>query len=400
MGKKVGYLHKFRMSNWPMVATVIIPIAIIGVWYTLLGGAATSTSSFEPENGGLSGSAAMVTDNAASNNKAIRFATTSGNGACTISDKLVNSCRPWLGAFANTNPSYASDIKSQILGHEELIGRELDMVHTYHPAGNNTLSQTDTYFAKRPGTILVLNWKPTNTWRDADGNNTSVNAGIDQMANSIKTLGATKIMLILFHEPENDVTTDPNCPNVTYKGNAGTPTDYRNMWANVQNRFDAAGVDNVVWGMNYMGFSAWNCLIKDLWPGNNLVDWVLWDPYSGSNAESWDEVVSVYYNWFTQNSDAQHDFVSKPWGLGEFGIGHGNTQTADQAHTYQFYDDAKASLAANRYPRIKAYLNFDTQGVHDTQIAYVTKTHEFDPVELQHYKAFAQDPRFTNDHYQ
>lgn len=366
--------------------------AIVGVYYLRFSEAATSVASRETESGVLANGASLVSDSAASGGMAVRFAAATGGQECAISSKLVNSCRPWLGGFANSNASFASDTKSQILGHESLIGRQLDMPHTYHPVGSNTLSAADTYFATRPNTILVTNWKPANIWKDADGSNASINAGIDQMANSIKSLGTTKIMLVVFHEPENDVSSDPNCPDVSYKGSAGTPTDYRNMWANVRSRFDNAGVTNVVWAMNYMGFSAWNCLVKDLWPGNDKVDWVMWNPYSGSNAQTWDDAASIYYDWLTQNSDAQHDFLSKPWGLGEFGIGHGNTQVADQAHTYQFYDDIKASLVANRYPRIKAYLGFDTQGVHDTQIAYVTVTHEYDAVELQHYKNFAQDP--------
>ena len=51
------------------------------------------------------------------------------------------------------------------------------------------------------------------------------------------------------------------------------------MWHNVRARFDALGVTNVVWVMNYMGWKDWNCVVKDLWPGNDYVDWVMWDPY-------------------------------------------------------------------------------------------------------------------------
>jgi beta-mannanase len=385
-------------KRWAMLA-IFLTVGSAGILTVLNTSAATFVVKSETEAGTISAQASIVADSAASAGNAVKFGTTSTTD-CTISAKLVNSCRPWLGGFASANVQFASDAKSQLLGHESLIGRQLDMAHTYHPAGNNTLSATDKYFATRPDTILVMNWKPSANWKDASGDNASVNAGIDQMAASIKTLGDTKILLVLYHEPENDVSSDVNCPDVAYKGSAGTPTDYRNMWANVQNRFEAAGTTNVVWGMNYMGFASWNCLIKDLWPGNGRVDWVLWDPYSGSNADTWDDAVGRYYDWFTQNSDSTHDFLSKPWGLGEFGIGHGTTLTADQAHTYQFYDDAKAGLSNNKYSRIKAYLNFDSQGVHDTQIAYVTTTHAYDASELQHYKAFAQDPRFSDSFYQ
>ena len=50
------------------------------------------------------------------------------------------------------------------------------------------------------------------------------------------------------------------------------------MWHNVRHRFDALGVTNVVWVMNYTGYVTGQCLTKDLWPGNDYVDWVMWDP--------------------------------------------------------------------------------------------------------------------------
>jgi hypothetical protein len=395
------YIHKMLTDAGirPMGVGIIALIAVTGTILTLSSRAATLTTSTESESGVLSGQAKVITDATASNNQAVQFAAAAG-GTCTVSATLVNSCRPWLGAWASQYSEVGADVKSQLLGHEQRIGRELDIVHTYHTVGSNTLSSADIYFANRANTILMTNWKPAAVWADADGSDANVNASIDQMANSVKSLGSKKIMLVVFHEPENDVTSDPNCPNIAYKGSAGTPADYRAMWANVRSRFNAAGVTNVVWVMNYMGFETWDCLVKDLWPGNANVDWLAWDPYSGTNTQDWDESVSRAYDMFEQTSDASHNFVSKPWALGEFGIGHGNTQTADQAHTYLFYDDAKAGLDTNKYPRLKAYINFDAQGMHDTQIAYVTTTHVYDAVELQHYQAFAQDPRFTDAFYE
>ena len=63
--------------------------------------------------------------------------------SCTVSAKLVNSCRPWLGAFAYNYPQTAADAKSQLLYHEQRIGRQADVVHSYHPAGNNQLSSVE-----------------------------------------------------------------------------------------------------------------------------------------------------------------------------------------------------------------------------------------------------------------
>ena len=69
--------------------------------------------------------------------------------------------------------------------------------------------------AKRPGTIALVNWRVANRWADGDGRSATVNAQIDGMANSIKALGTTKIMLTVHHEPENDISPggDPELPD-------------------------------------------------------------------------------------------------------------------------------------------------------------------------------------------
>ena len=106
------------------------------------------------------------------------------------------------------------------------------------------------------------------------------------------------------------------------------------MWHNVRARFDALGITNVVWVMNFMGYEGWNCVENAVWPGNDFVDWVMWDPYP-RNA-TWAYHVGGFYNWLTTHSDAEHNYLSKPWGLAEFG----NNGTS-QANVYQMYDDAQ-----------------------------------------------------------
>lgn len=308
---------------------------------------------------------------------------------CTTID-LYNPCRPLLGGYVANYPQVASDTKSQILYHEQRIGRQLDIVHTYHPTGSNTLSATDIYFANRPNTYLSTTWKPsaTNQWSKADGSDPVTNAGIDSMADSIKSLGAKKIFLSLAHEPENDVINDgANCTNLTYKGSSGTPTEYRAMWKNVEKRFRDKGVTNVIWVMNYMGFSYWNCLVDDLWPGDatTRVDWIFFDPYTNSDGTSWARTAGDFYK--TLSNDKLHNFTSLPWGLGEFGSGG----TSSQAHAYQYYQDIKKSLDNHTYPNIKAYNVFDSDGHSKTRVEY-SPDGVFDAQEQKEYNALANDP--------
>jgi fibronectin type 3 domain-containing protein len=310
---------------------------------------------------------------------------TADEPVCHISTLLVNSCRPWIGAASG---GYGpSSFTARMANHEARIGRQLDVVHTYLQA-RTVITPDIASMAKRPGTIALVNWRPAQVWANAAGGDEAVNAQIDDMAASIKALGSTKIMLSIHHEAERDISPggDPSCPTVTFAGSAGSVSDYVAMWQNIRSRFDALGVDNVVWVMNYMGYKSWNCVVKDLWPGNDYVDWVTWDPYT--SAASWSSMVGTFYSFLTANSDEAHDFMSKPWGLSEFGF-----NGANQTIGYQFYDDALKGVRDGLFPKLKMLAVWDskTNSSDDVRLQYTSKG-VVDQVEQDHYNAFVNDP--------
>ncbi|MBI5090226.1 MAG: hypothetical protein HZB15_15565, partial [Actinobacteria bacterium] len=259
-------------------------------------------------------------------------------------------------------------------------------MHLYHSPGTRPLNAVDRFYIRRANTIAMLNWKPAVHWSDAGGSDPVVNAEIDATADDIKSLGATKVLLTLFHEPEDDVSGGADGCS-TYKGSAGTPADYRAMWRNVRERFADRGVTNAIFVMNYMGASQWDCMVDDLWPGDDLVDWVMWDPYSESTP--WSETIGRFYAFLERSTDADHHYTSKPWGLGEWGVWRG----ASQQFTYDFYDDARASIAANEFPRLQLYSVFDhgATAPGTARIGYDARD-VWDPTEVAHYRALANDP--------
>lgn len=312
--------------------------------------------------------------------------------SCTVSAILVNSCRPWLGSRVKGYPQAASDDKSQVLYEESSIaGRQNDIAHTFHPVGDNQLSSYDKYLATRPGGYLLTNWKPTNNW----ANISQDNAAIDSMANSIKSIAPQKIFLALHHEPQNDVTSDPNCPNLGYVGSAGTPTDYRNMWAYVHNRFAQDGVNNVVWVLIYQGYKKWDCLIPDLYPGNSLVDWIGMDDYGTTQNPNFITNTQRVYDLLTADSDTTHDFLSKPWALTEWNFCGG---TSAEGVTY--YNEAKQAVDSGNFPRIHAWVMFDALGTGVTQIPGCLLAYDsdgtYDNSRVSAYRAYANDANFKD----
>lgn len=81
----------------------------------------------------------------------------SARASCTVSWNLVNSCGPWLGTWANNYtaapvvpPDGGEGLKPQILYHESRIGRQLSIVHSYHPLGTYSLGSEDFIFHRSP----------------------------------------------------------------------------------------------------------------------------------------------------------------------------------------------------------------------------------------------------------
>ena len=309
---------------------------------------------------------------------------------CPISNILVDACHPWIGAAAMGDPHAAPNAEAQFLYAEKQIGRTMDIFHDYHSPGNLPLNSTEKYFAERPNTYVYVNWKPASNWADADGGNATVNASIDRAAASIKSVAPHKIFLTVWHEPGNDVSGGTSCP--IKPGSAGTPAQYRAMWQNVENRFKADGVTNVVWVMNYMGYSKWDCLVPQLWPGNGLIDWVTFDVYSMGDSSTVANTIGRFYNVLLNDNNSSFNVDAKPWGLAEWG----DCTTSDQAHVYQYYQEMKTALDNNTYPRLKMYMVYDSNG-NGAGMGCLTdysKSGVYDPTEQAYYNKFADDPHF------
>jgi hypothetical protein len=283
--------------------------------------------------------------------------------ACSLSSELVPSCGVILGAYPTSFGG--SNVYSAFNDFNNKSGSTLSLAHDYRGPGD-TLTSSDDQLARMRDTLLLVNYKPTENFVQAAGGNSQVNSQIDAMARSVKALAPVKIMMTIYHEGENNVSGGASgCPSSIYKGTSGTPAQYREMWSNVESRFAADGVTNVVWAIDFTGYVTWNCMVDDLWPGNSLVDWVMWDPYM-TDSRDFSESVGSLYSWLTQTSNSAHDYLSKPWGIAEFG----DLNDSD-ARQNTFYTTVAASLDANQFPKLKLLTLYDAIGnLGDSRVAY------------------------------
>jgi beta-mannanase len=277
-------------------------------------------------------------------------------GTCVTGVNLVPTCGVLWGAAAG---GFTDTPRDQALKDwEKLSGRTSTIFHTYHKGDEAFPTNSEiamTRDAAHPR-VLLMNWKIAygSTWaKVAKGEQ---DKRIDAFAVRAKAYGQ-KFFLALNHEPENDV--------VARAGSGWEAKDFAAMYRHTILRLRAKGVTNVVNVMAYMGNEKWMAQgwWKDLYPGDDVVDWMGLDSYVsaekgyyhfGKFADLLDRAPTGgglgFYEWAT----TKH--ASKPIMVAEWGAYHRVGKIADKAPVY---DSVKAELA--KRPAIKAIVYFDTK---------------------------------------
>jgi len=268
-------------------------------------------------------------------------------GSCSVSALLVPECGAWFGSTAN--PTGGEQTATDAVAREEgQLGRDLGIVHVYHVGAQSWPTPTEVALATDPAhpRTLMVNWKPEEgtTWAEVAAG--AEDRLIDDTAARITDrLGSTPFFLALHHEPENEL---------QGAGSGFTPADYVAMLRHVVQRLRGAGVSHAVVVWDVMGFAGWGDrgLYPDLYPGDDVVDWIGYDPYS-HGGRALDEFANArgttfpgFYTWATTAHPG------KPLMLAEFGVE--STSVAERVSVF-------SSLAATAatMPALKAFLYFN-----------------------------------------
>jgi hypothetical protein len=274
---------------------------------------------------------------------------------CTVSALLVPSCGVWFGASTPSRDG-AYDYVRGLAEYEAIAQNTPDILHFYKTGGVKFPTAKEIAAAERPGkqrSLLLYNWKPskTLTWRQiAQG---AADADIATVAASLK-LYPHQLFLDIFHEPEDNVKTDP--------ASGMTPQDYADMYRHVVTSLRANGVTNAVLVWNVMGYEGWASYLDGLYPGDSYVDWICYDPYAKKDLHhDLGEIVNrprPDLNWPGFYAWASAKAPGKPMMLCEWGVDLASN--SNPASVLQ--GDAAALLA--KYPMVKALVywnDFDSK---------------------------------------
>jgi hypothetical protein len=250
--------------------------------------------------------------------------------------------------------------ESALRDFEEKTGRPQAIFHAYHRGWDLFPTAEEANIARDDAQprLLFINWKPVGaSWARIAAGDQVIDAYLDRLAAHISATFPERFFFTVHHEPEDDVRPEPD--------SGYTAADYAAMFRHVVQRLRSAGVTNIVTTMTYMSYVKWNTKpwFTDLYPGDDVVDWVAWDAYAYSRpgygfgdfaelmnrrsakAPAW----PGFYNW------AAATFPDKPLMVAEWGVWY---SADNRDHQPAFF--ASVAEQISQFPRLKAMVYFDT----------------------------------------
>jgi hypothetical protein len=269
-----------------------------------------------------------------------------------MTSKLVPTCSGALWGMALP--------VDQVSSLEQKVGRPLTVVKEYadFTSAFPTSAQQQ---LMNSGHILHFAWtaklwsnqKATPSWKD-------IAAGKDDASVIIpeaKRLAAEKTPFFIDWDHEMDGKT---------RSTWGTPADYVAAYRHIHSVFEQYGVTKAVWAWVPTGWKGNYNKVASYYPGNDVVDWIGWDPYNGS-VNGWQtpqQVFQPFYD-FVNNGGLGAGAESKPKMLGEYGSVADPNNAGRRA---QWLEQVPAAVKAMPQLRAVEYWNANEFALNNTDL--------------------------------
>ena len=250
----------------------------------------------------------------------------------------------WVGTYEEQSGSQLTK-KNRILAVEDLIGRKMDVDHSYTHWKSEFPGWREAWDVEH-GRVPFVSWAKAST--------SSINSGrydsmIRQRAKDVKAFGHP-ILLQWFWEMDG----------ARNRHIAKSPASFIAAWKRIYRIFDKAGASNAsfVWCPNAWGFVTGEA--QKYYPGDEYVDWICSNGYNwapgrkGDEWRSFHHVFKPFYDWAVERD--------KPLMIGEWGV-----QERKPGEKAQWLREA-AHVLRDEFTEIKAVVYFNVKKRHDWRI--------------------------------
>jgi hypothetical protein len=273
-----------------------------------------------------------------------------------LTKPVVPTGSAYFGAWRGPGPGRPVNPETSIKQAEGEIGRKYAIDHRYYGWGA-TIPTAHESWTVAHGRIPMVSLCAC---RFSDGSSVqwariaagNADAYLTSIAQGFVALNSPAFF-VFDAEPETNV------------GVRGSAADYRAAWSHVVALFRAHGAKNVafVWATTAYAFrsdSGQAALVKSLYPGNAIVDWVASDPFNFADNGTWSSLsdeIAPWYQW------ARITVPRKPLMLTEWGS---KEDPALPGHKAAWLRGALTALES-KYQAVRAVVYFDERKVeHDT----------------------------------
>ncbi len=263
-----------------------------------------------------------------------------------MSSKEVPSCGTlWGVAVKPPTPARWLKVESQ-------VGRKFDFVYRYHDV-SGTIPDRSEVTALSQGKTLHIgiaarefgNTSSQITWAQVAQGDFDTNL----RAQARGIAGMKKPVFVTFDQEANQKA----------KLSRGSGADFKAAWRHLHKIYQDEGATNAVWVWVMTGSPDNLDRATQLWPGNDVVDWISWNVYNQSGCPtgditaaqyvSFEDKMKIFYTFVKTRGPAMGMDTSKPMMISETGSAQ---YPGDPAKTAAWY--AAIPSVLQRYPQIKA----------------------------------------------
>ncbi len=243
---------------------------------------------------------------------------------------------------------------------ESKIGRKFDVVYFFNAVDSGNLPTDDERQVVQDGQTLHINLESR---QFAEAGHPVVRWSAVAAGEFDSTLESAAKGLAALDKPFF-ITFDHEADQKSKLSARGTPAQFVAAWRHIREVFIKAGANQAIWTWVVTGYPANYSTAAKLYPGNDAVDWISWDPYDsrgcGSGTvgsappQTFADIATPFYRWLATSGAQAGISLKKPYMISETGSAY---DPKDPQASANFFASIPAGL--RELPRIRAVTLWD-----------------------------------------